>query len=71
LKKGDLGGLGLPRFGKIPPTPLYKGGIIIYGQVFKILLYHSRNKRNNVLNHDAGIKISTRMEASLEKGKKE
>jgi hypothetical protein len=32
LKKGDIGGFVLDRFGKIPPTPLYKGGNIIYGQ---------------------------------------
>jgi len=32
LKKGDIGGFALARFGKIPPTPLYKGGNIIYGQ---------------------------------------
>jgi hypothetical protein len=33
LKKGDIGGFALARIGKIPPTPLYKGGNIIYGQV--------------------------------------
>jgi len=32
LKKGDIGGFALARFGKIPPTPLYKAGNIIYGQ---------------------------------------
>jgi hypothetical protein len=39
LKKGDLGGFGLARLGEIPPTPLYKGGNIIYGQALtKFLL---------------------------------
>jgi hypothetical protein len=28
LKKGDIGGFALYYFGKIPPTPLYKGGIL-------------------------------------------
>jgi len=36
LKKGDIGGFALARFGKIPPTPLYKGGNIIYGQAFDV-----------------------------------
>jgi hypothetical protein len=35
LKKGDLGGVALARFGKIPPTPLNKGGNIIYGQALR------------------------------------
>jgi hypothetical protein len=35
LKKGDIGGFALDRFGKIPPTPLYKGGNIIHGQALK------------------------------------
>jgi hypothetical protein len=35
LKKGDIGGFALARLGEIPPTPLYKGGNIIYGQALK------------------------------------
>ena len=35
LKKGDLGGFALDHFGKIPPTPLCKGGKIICGQALK------------------------------------
>jgi hypothetical protein len=35
LEKGDIGGFALARFGKIPPTPLYKGGNIIYGQALR------------------------------------
>ncbi len=33
LKKGEIGGFPLDHLGKIPPTPLCKGGNIIYGQV--------------------------------------
>jgi len=32
LKKGAMGGFALARVGKGPPTPLYKGGNMIYGQ---------------------------------------
>jgi hypothetical protein len=56
LKKGDIGGFALARFGKIPPTPLYKGGNIIYGQALnpkgeplaEILKRHSRGSGNPV-----------------------
>jgi len=36
LKKGDIGGFALDRCGKIPPTPLCKGGNIICGQALNI-----------------------------------
>jgi hypothetical protein len=32
LKKEDIGGFALDRCGKIPPTPLCKGGNVIWGQ---------------------------------------
>jgi hypothetical protein len=38
LKKGDIGGFASDCFGKIPPTPLFKRGHIIYGQVLRICL---------------------------------
>ena len=33
---GDIEGFALDYFGKIPPTPLCKGGNIIYGQALKL-----------------------------------
>jgi hypothetical protein len=41
LKKGDIGGFALDDFGKISPTPLYKGGNIIYGQVLILSIFLS------------------------------
>jgi hypothetical protein len=35
LKKGDIGGFALARFGKIPQPPLTKGGLIIKGQALR------------------------------------
>jgi hypothetical protein len=37
LKKGEIGGFALARLGEIPPTPLYKGGNIIYGQALSLI----------------------------------
>jgi hypothetical protein len=44
LKKGKIGGFVLARFGKIPPTPLFKGENIIYGQGPKNLKPKSAEK---------------------------
>jgi hypothetical protein len=45
LKKGDIGGFALARFGKISPTPLYKGGNIVYGQALNLKNQEKRRKR--------------------------
>jgi hypothetical protein len=35
LKKEDIGGFALDRFGKIPPTPLCKGGGLLFTDKFQ------------------------------------
>jgi len=56
LKKEDIGGFALARFGKIPPTPLYKGGNIIYGQA----LIETRIFAHEVLRQKTALSLSDR-----------